>query len=150
MLIELNTAEIQVATIVGIQRQIEDIKWENHGKYKAERHLAWQRHIEGALAECALAKYLNVFWSKGKFNLPDVGEVDVRTTHYETGKLTLHKEDYDDRKYYLLTGLNGKYIIRGWLFAKDGKKNEYWLDPSGKQRWAYFIPQEKLNKLDGY
>ena len=148
MLIELTTAEVQMATIIGVQRQIEDIKWENHGKYKSERHLAWQRHIEGALAECALAKFLNVYWSKGKHDQPDVGKVDVRTTHHENGKLTLHKEDKDDRKYYLLTGLNGKYMIRGWLLGKAGKQEKFWSDPTGKDRWAYFVPQEFLNKVD--
>jgi hypothetical protein len=142
--IALSTAEIQIASMVGIQRQIEDIKWNNHEKLGEKKELAWQRHIEGALSECALAKYLGVYWNKRPHNEPDVGDVDVRATHYLNGKLRIDLKDKDDKKYYLLTGLNGEYIIRGWLYGSDGKQEKYWttLDPDRPP--CFWIPQSDL------
>jgi hypothetical protein len=143
--IALSTAEIQIASMVGIQRQIEDIKWNNHEKLGEKKELAWQRHIEGALSECALAKYLGVYWNKRPHNEPDVGDVDVRATHYLNGKLRIDLKDKDDKKYYLLTGLNGEYIIRGWMYGRDGKNQKYWttLDPDRPP--CFWIPQSDLN-----
>lgn len=145
--ITLTTAEIQIASMVGIQRQIEDIKWENHEKMGEKKELAWQRHIEGALSECALAKYFGVYWSKRPYNEPDVGDVDVRVTHWMSGNLRMDKKDKDDKKYYLLTGLNGDYIIRGWLYGKDGKQDKYWGTKDPDRPPCYWIPQSDLNHV---
>jgi hypothetical protein len=145
-IIQLTMAEIQMASVIGVQRQIEDIK-NNKASVDGElQETAWQRHLEGALTECALAKHLNVYWSKGRYDQPDVGNQDVRATHREDGRLILRDRDKDDRKYWLLTGINGKYTIQGWILGKDGKKEKYWGDPSGRNRPAYFVPQEALNK----
>ena len=111
--VTLTSAEIQIASMVGVQRQIEDIKWNNHEKLGEKKELAWQRHIEGALSECALAKHLGVYWNKRPHNEPDVGEVDVRTTHYLNGKLRIDPRDKDDKKYYLLTDAN-LFLILCW------------------------------------
>lgn len=146
MIVKLTYAEIQMASIIGVQRQIEDIKWENFGKYGAKKHMGWQTHLEGALSECALAKFLNVYWSKGKYDQPDVGNVDVRATHLPHGKLILHDADDDNRRYYLLVGLNGTYEVKGYILGKDGKRPEFWGDPSGENRPAYFVPQQYLQE----
>ena len=62
--VNLTIDEIQVASMVGIQRQLEDIAQNKNPTFNEKKELAWQRHIEGALSECALAKYLNVYWNK--------------------------------------------------------------------------------------
>ncbi len=143
--VNLTIDEIQVASMVGIQRQLEDIAQNKNPTFNEKKELAWQRHIEGALSECALAKYLNVYWNKQKWDLPDVGGVDVRCTHYHTGRLIIQNKDIDDRKYYLLTGLNGSYIIRGYIFARDGKQEKFLANPTGLEgRGGYFVPQEFL------
>ena len=143
--IALTTAEIQIASMVGIQRQIEDIKWNNHEKMGEKKEKAWQRHIEGALSECALAKYFGVYWNKRPYNEPDVGDVDVRVTHWMSGNLRIDHKDHDDKKYYLLTGLNGEYIIRGWLYGKDGKQQKYWGTKDPDRPPCFWIPQSDLN-----
>lgn len=145
MKIELSSAEIMIASQVGIMRQIEDIKAKKKPVSGEKPELAWQRHIEGALTECAMAKYLNVYWSKQSWPHPDVGNVEVRGTHYEQGHLRIDPKDPDNRKFYLLTGLNGTYIIRGWIFAKDAKQDKY-LKTFDKERGStYFVPQSDLN-----
>jgi hypothetical protein len=145
MKIELSPAEIMIASQVGIMRQIEDIKAKKKPFSGEKPEFAWQRHIEGALTECAMAKYLNVYWSKQVWPNPDVGDIDVRSTHWEHGDLRIEPKDPNNRKFYLLTGLNGTYIIRGWIYAKDAKQDKYLKTYDKEREKKYFVPQSDLN-----
>ena len=144
MKIILSSAEIMIASQVGIMRQIEDIK-ANKKSFSGEKpELAWQRHVEGALTECAMAKYLNVYWSKQSWPHPDVGNIEVRSTHWEHGYLRIEPKDNNDRKFYLLTGLNGTYTMRGWIYAKDAKQDKYLKTYDKEREMKYFVPQSDL------
>ena len=142
--IQLSGAEIQMAAFVGCQRMIENLLKKTKPRYGAEDHTDWQINIEGALAECALAKHLGKFWAKGETGDLDVGRVNVRSTRWESGSLILHPEDKDDVTYYLMVGANGSYRIAGHILAKDGKQEKYWADKQKTGRWAYFVPQSDL------
>jgi hypothetical protein len=61
--------------------------------------------------------------------------------------LILHPKDKDHDRFYLCVGMNGEYDIRGWIFGIEGKRSEYWDDPTRKGRPAFFVPQEKLEKV---
>lgn len=148
MIVELTIHEILVASQVGILRQCEDIKAAKKSFIGEKQDTAWQRHIEGALSECAMAKYLNVFWSKSPWYNPDVGDVEVRTTHHENGSLIIRERDKDDTKYFLLTGMNGKYHIRGYIFARDAKQPQYFMSKVAGRPPSYFVPQSDLRSLD--
>ena len=144
MIAELDIYEIRVAAQVGLQRQLEDIH-ANKKSYSGEsKEGAWSRHIEGALSECALAKVMNVYWNKRSFPHPDVGDVDCRSTPYHTGHLQIKKNDPEDRKFYLLIGINGKYRIAGWIWGKDAKKQQYWGTKGDARDPCYWIPQSDL------
>jgi hypothetical protein len=146
--IALNPSEIFYAAMAGVMRQVENIKHKNRPAHGAGDTNDWQLHIEGTLGEYALSKWLNIHWpGKGKLRAPDVGLLDVRTRKQEHHKLILHKEDEDDRQFWLLTGNNGTYVINGWIFGRDGKQEIYWSDPSGG-RPAYFVPVTALNPPD--
>jgi len=59
----------------------------------------------------------------------------------------LHPADKDHKRYWLLTGENGRYVIRGFLLAWDGKQKKYWVekfDKDGRDRSCYMIPQKDL------
>jgi len=148
MIIELTLHEILVASQVGILRQLEDIKANKKSFIGEKQDMAWQRHIEGALSECAMAKYLNVYWSKSPWFNPDVGDVEVRTTTHETGRLIIRERDKDDTKYYLLTGINGKYTIRGYVYAREAKQDKYLDQPVAGRPPSYFVPQSDLRMSD--
>ena len=143
--IKLSAGEIVQAAIVGVMRRIQNIRDGNNHKYGASQATAWQMDIEGALGELALAKHLNIFWSKGKPRDSDVGEFQVRTTAKHNNRLILHKDDDDDARYYLITGLNGCYRVQGWIHGRDGKQERYWEDPVGG-RPCYFVPQDVLHE----
>jgi len=143
--ITLTPYEIFIAAQAGVARTVENIRDGKKHNYGAQDKDTWQITIEGALGECALAKYLGVYWDgKGIMRGPDVGDMDVRTAWRDNSHLLVHPNDSDDRKFWLLTGLNGKYVIRGWILGKDAKKQEYWKDMQGTNRPAYFVPQTAL------
>jgi hypothetical protein len=144
ILIELSPAEIQMAAFVGTQRTVQCLQKGINHRYGAKDTEAWQRSIEGAMGECALAKHLDHFWSKGLPGDTDVGPHDVRQTHHANGKLIVHPSDDDNRRFYLVTGLLGKYNIHGYMYGRQAKQQKYWCDPQGTNRFAYFVPQSDL------
>ena len=146
----LTPAEILSAAISGVMRQSHVIKKDLQGRYDEPLDDCWQRHIEGALAECAMAKHLNLYWQgKGDVGGRDIGINEVRSAQYHHYRLMLHPIDKDDSKYWFLTGRYGTYKIHGWIMGVDGKQPEYWEDPTGNNRHAYFLPGSKLNKIEG-
>lgn len=134
-----------LAMTAGVMRRVETIVLKRKQTYGSKDEDDHQRALEGALGEMALAKYLGVYWhGKGKCWGPDmIGGHEVRTTSYQSGRLILHPEDKDDLKYWLVTGINGTYQIRGFKYGRDGKQKQYWDDPQGG-RPAFFVPQNDL------
>lgn len=143
--IALSWAEVLLAAQVGIMRQVQNLKL---GREQANNHdpgRDWQDHIDGALGECAAAKWMGRYWHGrlGSLGLADVGSYEVRTAAKPGHALILHESDQDDRAFILVTGLNGRYAIRGWILGRDGKRPEFWKDPAGG-RGAFFVPQSAL------
>lgn len=143
--VSLTPAEILSAAHTGIMRQTQNLKRNRKPAYGATNATDWQWHVEGALGECAVAKALGLYWTGNLGNLraTDVGRYQVRTRSRHDYDLILHPEDPDDDVYFLVTGLNGRYRIHGWILGRDGKRDEYWSDPAGG-RPAYFVPQAAL------
>lgn len=150
MKIQLEWWEIELGAIAGVQRQVENLRKNRQPAYGADRKTDWQKNIEGALGEMAVAKFLNLYWGgKGEFRGDDVGPYQIRTVGESNYRLILHKEDPDDKIFWLAIGRNGSYTIKGWLIAKDGKKKEYWTDPN-TGRPAYFVPHDVLNRPEDW
>ena len=143
--ITLASNEIFLCATAGIMRQVENIKRERESAHGHDSTTDWQIHIEGVMGEYVIAKYLNMHWSgKGTFRGGDVGNLQVRTAAGQRHRLILHEEDADDDVFWLVCGQNGVYEIKGWLHARDGKKSQYWADPTGNNRHAFFVPQSVL------
>ena len=144
MKIILTPTEIMTAATIGVMRQCKAIQKglkDAHGLKDAD---SWEINIEGALGECVVAKYKNVYWQGcGNVGDCDVDDFDVRTTKRGDGRLILHRSDADERVYWLVTGSGGIYHVRGWIQGYHGKAAKYWTDP-GTGRPAYFIPQSDL------
>jgi len=147
--VKLTLSELLIGANVGIMRHTQNLKHGRQPTHGAGRDNAWQKHISGALGEMAVANALDRYWSGalGDLRAADIGDrVEVRTTPYGNGKLILHKTDPDDHWFFLVTGRDGVYIVRGFLQAAAGKKDKYWLDP-GTGRPAYFVPQADLRPV---
>lgn len=147
--IRLTLFEILEAASKGVMRQVQNLEKRRRQANNHDPGRDWQDHINGALGECAVAKWLGIYWTGNLGNLQaaDVGPFEVRTRSRAGYDLILHESDPDDRAFVLVTGLNGEYVIRGWILARDGKKREYWKDPAGG-RPAFFVPQAQLMDPD--
>jgi hypothetical protein len=147
MQIKLSPAEVQVGAFVGLQRHKHAI--EQKIEYPDGYDNPWQRHIEGALAEMAFAKIMTLHWDAkpDQFDKNDVSGWEVRCTEYKTGHLLLQDTDLDFSPYVLLTGQNGDYVVRGWIFGFQGKLDEYWGTLPRQNRPCYRVPQDKLRPV---
>ena len=147
--IQLTPAEIFQGAISGVMRQAQNIQRQHHGAHGANNQNDWQMHIEGALAEFAVAKHLNVFWS-GKLGLytpGDVGSIEVRSSQKYENSLIVRKGDLDQAKFVFLTGVNGSYLIHGWITGFEAKQDRYLRSPNGREP-AYFVPKNKLYSIE--
>lgn len=149
--VSLTLAEMLVASEVGKMRRCSALK---HGRVETNNAPVdggWDRHIEGAAAEMAVAKFAGIYWSGDVGDLwskDDVGPYQVRASHHIDGRLILHEKDKDDRAFILATGVAPNFILRGWIMGRDGKKPEFWTDPTKGGRAAYFIPQSELHPME--
>ena len=103
------------------------------------------REISGCLGELAIARWQDKF----PFSLfearkdGDVGEFEVRTTAYSTGKLLIVPDDNPERKYLLVT-LPSHYTARimGWMYGYEAQTPQF-FDPKMRMP-CYAVQQEYL------
>jgi hypothetical protein len=146
----LSEQELLQGLMAGGGRQIESVMQGRADQHGAPVALDWQNHIEGALGELAVAKVLGLYWNYGigVFKGPDVADLQVRTTRHGNGRLLVHREDAGHARFVLVTGANGRYVVRGWIYGWLAKRPKYWTEPQ-PGRGCYAVPQEDLRPIDG-
>lgn len=144
MQIELTPVEMMIAGQVGTMRRVKSRQMGLKDKDLSSWKASWGNDFDGAAAEMALAKYLNVYWdgSVNSFKQPDVGEFQVRSTNLLNGRLIIRPNDAVDDEIFVLvlTGEIPTISIVGWFRCGDAKKEKYWDDN------AWWVPQEDLDK----
>lgn len=151
--VELTTAEMILAGSVGVIRQSTNLSDGREDAHGAARDNGWQLHIDGALGELAVAKFLNLFWSGqlGNLRADDVGSLQVRTTTHDAGRLLIHKTDPDDKVFVLVVGYAPSLRLAGWILGRDAKQEKWWDDPmalKGREpRPCFCVPQLRLNPM---
>lgn len=153
MIVTLTWAEMQLAYLVAGQRRIMNMKKGLSGRYGApEGEGSEELDLIAARGEMAVAKALNLFWTGtvGDYGAVDVGGmVEVRTRTKKWHALILHPGDNDNLPFVLADASSPPQIrLAGWIMARDGKRKEFWGDPSGKNRPAYFVDQEHLRPME--
>lgn len=146
---QLTAHEIFHAALVGVTRQIDNLRNHRLDRYGASTEEGWRLHIEGACGELAVARYFDRYWSGNLGNLqaPDVGAFQVRTRPRPDGNLILHPSDADDEEFVLVTGTAPRFELRGWIRGAEGKRQEFWKDPAGG-RPAFFVPASALHPME--
>lgn len=145
--VNLDNSEYLHALIAGSLRRASARAKGRQNFYGAQSADAEKLDIVGSVGECVVAKYLNKFWvGAGLFRGGDVDDYQVRTTTHDFGHLVLNNNDSDDKKYILVCVNSGVGKIRGWIYARDGKQQQYWKDMSGRGP-AYYVPQSKLRSI---
>jgi hypothetical protein len=99
-------------------------------------------HVVGAIAECAVAKYLNLPWraNVGNIHGVDVGDaVEVRARRVPgTGTdLAIRPHDKDEKPVVLVfVFANYQCELRGWIFGHEGKN----VGPWNEAKCVWFVP----------
>ena len=155
--IVLSNSQIIMAATAGVLRQLQYI--DRHKKNNEDGSTAswmpyeqgWTTMIEGALSEYALSKYLNLHWEgTGVRGEGDVGIEEARVTSINHGSLVIRKWDKPNRRYWLLTGSNGIYIVRGFFDYQDNLPDKFLDDKGNGKPPAWFIPQSFLVEPSKY
>lgn len=152
--VTLSWYEVTHAAIAGVLRQTKALR-EARDDAAAGRPVeldGWTRHVSGALAECALAKALGLYWDAGMHFRPegkrgDVGPHAVRSTNRLDGCLIVRPTDFDDVPYWLIiTATPPHFTICGFIEGEAAKRPEWWRSPNDRPG-AYFVPQSALRQL---
>lgn len=149
VIVLLEPHEFLQAALVGVMRQMHNLKHGRADRYGASPDDAWRYHIEGACGELALAKHLRTYWNGALGNLKaaDVGsKFEVRTRSQHTYDLPLHPTDVSDHCYVLITGRAPRMALRGWCWGHEGMLDRWWSDPAGG-RPAFFVPRGELHSI---
>jgi len=151
MNVTLNFFELTQGATAGAMRQIYAMSKGLKGKFAATRVEDWGQNIEGALAERAVAKALNLcqeFHKNGDGDLRHFGKkLEVRQTRYKAGKLTVY--DYNDPQsiYILVVGDSPTFTIAGWGEGVEVMQPEFWAEPPTVKKPAFWVPQEALRPI---
>jgi hypothetical protein len=148
--IVLSWREMLIAAHEGVLRRITGLK----GEYEQVdgNVSSWTEDIESAMSEFALSKHLDRHWTiKANSHDGDVGEEEARQTEYSEGHLIIRPKDFEkanagEARFWLLTGRNGRYKVRGWIYGKDAKRPVYWGALGQGRPPAWNVPQEDLQK----
>ena len=137
--------------IIGLQRQIESFRKNLTPKLG---YWSWHSHIEGALAELAVAKALNTYWSGSvnTFGAADIGtDIQVRLRKQRADEpppdLIVRPADNPDCVYVLVVGESPNFTVVGWISGAAAKQECYKQNYGGRGE-AYFVPQYSLNSIN--
>ena len=155
--VTLDWYELYHAGKVGWHRHVEAIRRKLKHKKRGNKP-SFVAHIEGAIGEVAVAKAANRYWGGGVNvgkRVPDFGEqLEVRCRDETDGQreLIVREDDSDERVMVLVTWTEDsiadrKLYVHGWIEIKEAKKKEY-LKNYGGYGSAYFVPKDKLKKME--
>jgi hypothetical protein len=144
--VDLDHDEYFVALQAGAVRRFNNRRSGRKHLWAGDPRYSEQMDLMGTIAEACVAKFLNVFWLGGSKGERDVGGCEVRAKFESGHRLILHKEDPDDIPFVSVAVRDGVGLICGWVLSCDGKRPEYWQDPTGS-RPAYFVPNDALEPI---
>jgi len=142
-IVKLTVKQIELAAWAGVQRQANRI---SKGQYDHN----WQNHVEGCLAEFAVAQYLGKHWD-GSIGIPKPGDighrVEVRSTAVADGRLLLRERDQTNADWVFVIGSNGEYQLVGWLEGIQAKNQKYLGKLKAGGDTFYIIPKSDLKPM---
>lgn len=147
MIVELEWAEVLQAAHVGCMRNVRALSRGARHRYE-DMGSAWAQNIEGAAAEMAVAKALDIYWSdapRPDHGAGDVGPYEVRSTRNRG--LLIYQDDPVERVFVLVAGCAPRLEIVGWLVAHEAQQRHYWNDVDLRVP-CFEVPREHLHDFD--
>lgn len=148
----LGWPQVTIAVWVGAMRNIASLRQGLRHSHGYDGSDGWSIHIEGAAAEMAVAKFLGLYWEGGvnTFKQGDVGDLQVRWTDKESGRLLIRPRD-PLAIYVLAVGRIPEFRVVGWfeyLSARDLRDD--WLTDFGNpiRPKVHGVPQFHLRDIE--
>jgi hypothetical protein len=153
--VPLSWEEVLRASMLGVARNIDAAKDRRKAGWGRASE-CWGSHIQGALAELAFAKFLNVYWEghNNEFTRrPDVMGCEVRWSGIQ--KLKKKPNDKPNQKFVLVSGeielgesqSLPHMVIHGWLFGHEFETLGVLADLGNRHRPAWFVDADKLHPM---
>jgi hypothetical protein len=147
--ITLTHDEIHLAAIAGVMRRIDSMKAGLTNRKQSDSS-DWDIDIDGACAELAVAKALNIFWfgHMRSFKGPDVGRLHVRSTRHAHGHLIIKDNDEEEGVYMLVINECPEFRLVGGISAKRAKREFNPVPNKVGPGHSFWVPQDKLSDAD--
>jgi hypothetical protein len=144
--VQLAAHELLRAATEGCRRYIEDRLKGLPDRRRAKNKDDWQIDIEGAMAEYAFAKGMDIEWKPAGMKQVDVANIQVKHTVLRNGCLLIKPWDPLEDMYVLVTGRLPVFMLRGWILGAKAKTVGTWRDPRG---WggAWYVTQAALRPM---
>ena len=149
----LREDDLKHAASIGFRRQMENLCNGLSHRFNFPRHnasVAWGYHIEAAIAEKAVAVYLELPWNErvGDIGVSDVGtHIEVRSTDRPDGSLIVHETDRSGAVFVLvINNESNTRVLAGWICGYEAKRSQFWQEKC-IGRPAYFVPQGELHDM---
>lgn len=146
--VRLTFGEMAASAMVGVYRQLESSR-KNSVDQTASKDSGFTLHINGAMAEQAVAKHLGLHWGCGvnTYAKPDVDpNYQVKWRSQDQGDLFVPVKADDTDIYVLVTGQAPVFILRGWIPATEAK--QFKVTAPGGFKPAHCIPQCDLRPIE--
>jgi hypothetical protein len=149
--ITLDWDEVKEASDEGVKRQLRALKDGLKSKFGCSESQGegFGRHILGACAERAFAKFMGYPWSPdiNGFHDADVGRVyQVRYRTKRDWDLVIRPGDNPEHIYILIVGDIPTFTLVGWVRGFEGMK-ECYKKIRGERAPMFYIPQSELRAI---
>lgn len=145
----LTWPELTVGATVGTARHMWALKQGRKDRHGYEGD-GYGPHILGAQGEMAFCKSYGIYWhpTMNTFRAQaDVGDgIEIKTRSEDHYDLLVRPDDHFDRVFVLVTGKGPAFVLRGWMYGEDCRRDEWWKD-YGNREPAWFAPQASLQPL---
>ncbi len=148
MEVRLTFGEMASSAMVGVYRQLESVRKGNKDQ-TASKDSGFTLHINGSMAEQAVAKALGKFWRSGvnTYADPDIDpHFQVKWRSFDEGDMFVPTNAKDGELYVLVTGQAPTFQIRGFISAADAKLHP--VKAPGGYKPAHCVPQSALQPIE--
>lgn len=156
--VELSIGELRHAIYAGVDRTVRALARGAAERYGHSPEFAEDLidAVIGTLGEAAAAKGTGRYWPAGSTTLDyggDIGGVHVRARRHDYGPdthLLLHPDDADDAPHLLVVPVRmpRRFRLAGWIWGRDGKRDNYWRPGGFDGRSCWAIPERELEAVE--
>lgn len=129
------------------------LRFDRAQRRKAQDHFgtpSLDSHVLGAGGERAFSKWLRIPWecTTGRYGgASDVAGCQIRAVSRTSLMLKVRDSDPLRIPVVSIVGHGDRFWIRGWCFARDARRDEWYDDPGDRGAPAWFVPNRELRPM---